>query len=345
MNDFKTTLATRFAEMVDHEAGTPESAPPFVPVLEDDAPDRRSSPGWVLVAAVVVLVAALTWAGLAQVIRLPGPQVAGPPTTSGGSTASADTTAPTTSPSTQASVVGATTTVVGGMSLSLPAGWAVTPQTYTAGSGPAPGSTVWCIDPMAAKGSCTIFLTSAGTASGNALDVDTEGGWLSNPEFCTGAPLSDKLDAADVRSFGGRSAEYRAWTHTCTNKVIHVEQYEVAYAPAWILYSELADSTVSSVMAFIAQQSVLPPQTLPIRLADKGYVRSVSSTTAGYVITLDRVYVDPSSSTGEINNASATYEYTVPKAALSAGAAPKVGDRVYLVSNGTTVTSYLVTPR
>jgi hypothetical protein len=232
------------------------------------------------------------------------------------------------------------------MSLSLPAGWAVTPQTYTAGSGPAPGSTVWCIDPVTAKGSCTIFLTSAGTASGNALDVDTEGGWLSNPAFCSGPPVSAKLDVADVRSFGGHSAEYRVWTHTCTNTVIHVEQYEVAYAPAWILYSELADSTVSSVMASVALQSVLPPQTLPVRLADKGYVRSVSSTTAGYVITLDRIYLDPSSPTGEINQASTTYKYTVPKDALSAsgasGAAPKVGDRAYLVSNGTIVTSYMV---
>jgi hypothetical protein len=232
------------------------------------------------------------------------------------------------------------------MSLSLPAGWTVVPQTYTPGSGPAPGSSVWCIDPVTAEGACTIVLTSAGTASGNGLDVDIEGGWLSNPAFCTGPPISSTLDVADVRSFGGRSAEYRVWTLTCTHTVIHVKQYEIAYAPAWILYSELADSTVSTVMASIAQQSVLQPQTLPVRLADKGYVRSVSSTTSGYVITLDRIYLDPSSPTGEINQASTTYGYTVPKDALSAngasGAAPKVGDRAYLVSNGTAVTSYTV---
>lgn len=355
MNDFETRLAARFAALVDHEAGAPDSAPPFVPVLEDEAPDRRSRTRVFLVAAVVVVVAALTWAGLSQVIRLPGPQVAGPPTPSAGTTATAVSTAPSTSASAQttSSVAGASTTVVGGMTLSLPAGWTVTPQTYSGGSGPIPGSTVWCIDPVTAKGSCTISLTSAGQATGNPLDVDVEGGWSSNPSYCSAdvrqGQATHTLDVADVRSFGGRSAEYRKWTHTCTaTQVVQAEMYEVAYAPAWILFSEHADSYVSAVMAWVAQHSTLPVQTLPLRLQDLGYVRSVHASVSAYIVTLDRVYASAYSTAGEINNSSTTYEYTIPALLVDAAgkqiAAPKVGDRAFIVTNGSAVTGYSVRP-
>ena len=346
MNDFETRLAARFSDLVDHETGAPESAPPFVPVIQDDAPDRRSSLRWVLVAAVVLLVAAITVAGLSQVIRVPAPQVAGPPTPS------AAVESPTSGASSPAP--SATTMVVGGMTLSLPAGWIVTPQTYIPGGGPMPGSTVWCIDPATATGACTISLTSAGLAAANPLDVDVEGGWSSNPAYCTGDPqkyahATHSLDVADVRSFGGRSAEYRVWTHACTpTEVIHVEMYDVAYAPAWILFSDLADSDVSAAMAWVAQQSVLPAQTLPLRLQDRGYVRSVRTVGTSYVITLDRVYADVYATPAEINNAQTTYEYSIPVSLSDAAgtrvAAPKVGDRAFIVTNGSAVTSYSVQP-
>jgi hypothetical protein len=337
MNDFETRLANRMADLVDHEAGAPESAPPFLPVLDQGTPDRRRPVAWLLVAAAVVLVAAMGVAGFLQFGKAAGPQVAGPPT-------------PTSEPST--SPAGVVPTVVGGMTLSLPAGWVVTSKTYTTGNGPMPGSTVWCIDPVTAKGSCTISLTSAGASSN--LDVDIEGGYLSNPEYCFGDPTYVKtnhtLDAADVRLFGGRSAEYRAWTHTCTNPatVIHVEMYEVAYAPAWILYSELADTYVSAVMNWVAQHSVLPAQTRPLRLQDLGYLRSVKTVGTNYVIALDRVYSNPSSTAGEINNASTTYEYAIPVSLTDVNgtkiAAPTVGDRVLIATNGFSVTSYQTQP-
>ena len=228
----------------------------------------------------------------------------------------------------------------------------VRPQTYTGGNGPAAGSTVWCIDPDTATGACTISLTSAGASSD--LDVDIEGGYRSNPEYCSGDPAYVKtnhtLDIADVRMFGGRSAEFRAWTHTCTtpHTVIHIQMYEVAYAPAWILYSELADTTVSGVMSWIDQHSVLPSQTNPLRLEDLGYVRSVRTSGTNYVIGLDRVYASPDSPTGEVNNASTTYEYAVPVALTDGGgrriATPTVGDRVRIATNGFTVTSYTTQP-
>ena len=343
MNDFETKLAARFSDLVDHEAGAPESAPPFVPILADDAPRRRSSVRWFLVAAAVVLVAALTVAGLSRVIRTPAPQVAAPPTPSAAAT----------SPEASTSAAAATTTVVGGMTVSVPAGWTITPQTYIPGGGPMPGSTVWCIDPVTATGSCTISLTSAGLAAANPLDVDVEGGWLSNPSYCTGdakyAQATHKLDIADVRTFGGRSAEYRAWTHTCTaTEVVHVEMYEVAYAPAWILFSDQADSYVSAVMGWVAQHSMLPAQTLPLRLQDLGYVRSVKTVGTSYVIALDRVYANVYATPAEINNAATTYEYTLPVSFTDAGGtritAPKVGDRVFLTTNGSAVTSYSVQP-
>lgn len=341
MTDFETLLAHRVNDLVDHDAGTPQSAPAFVPTEEEDRGRRPSWTRWALAAAAIVLVAGLTWAGLSRMVFTQGPSLAGPPTPSGA------TSSPSTSPSVLSSTAvdspgpattRPTTDVVGEMTLVLPSGWVVREMVYPKGTAAAPGATEWCIDPAGSADTCTIYLTSAGNAAGNPLDVDIEGGWSSNPDFCGDGRVSESLDVADVRSFGGRSAEYRVWTHTCKTTVVHVEQYEVAYAPAWILYSEVADSRVSAAMSQIAQKSTLPAQSLPVRLADKGYIRSIRSTAAGYVIALDRIYTDPSQPSGAINNASTTYEYTVPKALLSR--VPIIGDRVGIVTNGSTVTAF-----
>lgn len=355
MTQFDTRLADRLNELVDHEAGPrPRTVPVFEPSDDDVAP-RRSSNRWILSAAVFVLVASLTWAGLSRVMVRPGPAVGAPqspgqqhttapaPVTvsaappSGATTASSAASIPPTS----------TATLLAGMTLRVPSGWVITNPTYEPGSGPL-AETVWCLDPESVAGSCTISLSLAGVASKNAIDVDTEGGWMSNPSFCAAeretspASVSSRLDIADVQIFGGREAEHRRWTHTCSaTKVIHVEQYEVAYAPSWILYSELADAMVSSVMASMAASSTLPAQTLPVRLVDKGYVRSVRTTATSYILTIDRYYTDPTSAAGEINNVATTYEYTVAKAVLTK--MPTIGDRVVLYGNGRAMTGgYIV---
>ncbi len=347
MTDFETLLADRMNDLVDHEAGLPATVPLFVPTDEVRTIDH-SRPSWTrsgLVAAVLVLVAGLSWAGLTRLISTQGPSVAGPPTPTSVASTGPSVVTTTVVDSPGPATTRPTTTLVGGMTLVLPAGWTVSEMVNPPGTSGAPWSTAWCIHPADVRGTCTIQLTAAEIAAGNPIDVDIEGGWLSNPEYCfderTTSPtrVKDSLDVADVRSFGGREAEHRAWTHTCSSsKVIHVEQYEIAYAPTWILFSELADSTVSAVMAQIATQSTLPPQTLPLRLADRGYVRSVRSTTTGFVIALDRIYLDPSAPSGEINKASTTYEYTVPKALLPK--VPSLGDRVGIVTNGSVVTDF-----
>lgn len=352
MTDFETLLAARLTDLVDHDAGTPHAAPLFVPTDEadDDGGQNSSLTRWVLAAAALLVVAGLTWATISIVAPRSGPAIAGPSGTAIPSTPAATSSAPTSPSATTSSPASSPVTVVlNGMKLVVPQGWAVGAQQ----SSGTLADLTWCLDPTPASGRCTILLQSAGVAQRNALDPDIEGGWLSNPSYCNAertanpAGTKDSLDLADVRAFGGREAEHRVWTHTCnTTKVIHVEQYEVVSAPSWILTSDYADSTVSAVMAQIAQTSALPAQTLPVRLADKGYVRSVTKNASGYVITLDRIYSDPTSPSGEINKAATTYTYTVPSAALSsqggAGAPPIVGDKVYLASDGTTVTSYSV---
>ena len=333
MNDFEANLAERLNDLVDHEAGGSQGAPPFVPLLGNDKDHRRSTTTWVLVAAVVFLVAAMTWAGLTRVVGLPGPQVAGPSTKPSSDLPSASQ-APSGSSAPSAPVNGSIT-LTDGTTLVLPSGWVVSDATYGPHQGPL-ADKVWCIDPEAAKGSCTISLSSAGVASKNPLDVDIEGGWSSNPSLCINEPPTSTLDVADVRTFGGRNAEHRVWTE-CTTNIVHVEQYEVAYAPASILYSERADGTVSAVMASIAQRSQLPPQTFPLRLMDRGYVRSVKSTAAGVVLTLNRLYLDPSQPSGAIAT-SVTTEYMMPTN-VTTTQIPILGDRIALVTNGTVVTA------
>lgn len=347
MTDFETMLAGRVTDLVDHEAGSPRTAPAFIPTEDHDRERRPVWTRWALAAAVIALVAGLTWAGLTRMVVTQGPSVAGPPS----GTASALSPSPSVLSSTAVDSPGPaatqpTTTVVGDMTLVLPAGWVVAEMVYPKGTSGVPGATEWCIDPSGARDTCTIHLTAARAAAGNPLDVDIEGGWLSNPSYCfderatNPKGVKETLDVADVQPFGGRESEHRVWTHTCSaSKVIHVEQYEVAYAPAWILFSELADSTVSATMREIAQKSTLPAQTLPVRLTDRGHVRSIRATSAGYVIALDRIYLDPSEPSGEINNASVTYEYTVPKALLLTKV-PIVGDRVGIVTNGSIVTDF-----
>lgn len=349
MTDFETLLAARLTDLVDHDAGTPKAAPLFVPTDEPEADEDRSPSWtrWVLAAAAFLVVAGLTWATISAVAPRGGPAIAGPsgtvapstPAVSAPASAAASTSAPASAP---------VTVALDSATLVVPQGWTVGEQQS---SGTLADAT-WCLDPASTPGRCTILLQSAGVAQRNALDPDTEGGWLSNPSYCSAEqaanpPVKFSLDLADVRSFGGREAEHRVWTHTCSaTKVIHVEQYEVVSAPGWIMTSDYAEAGVSAVMAEIARASILPAQTLPVRLADKGYVRSVTKNASGYVITLDRIYSDPTSPSGEINKASTTYTYTVPTAALisqgGAGAPPVVGDRVYLASNGSTVTSYSI---
>lgn len=339
MTDFEKAFATRLQDAVDAETDR-VPMPRFVPPTERSAEivpldSRRRRTAW-LVAAAAVAVVALSAAGILSTKYLSGSQgvPAGPVTTP----AVAPTSSAPSGPTERATAT--STAALAGANLYIPLGWVVTQADATNSA----ADHVWCFDPAGQSGQCTVTLSEVepATAAQNGLDVDTQGGWLSNPSFCSApdVPGPDSLDVADIRPLGGRDAEHRVWTLGCSGRTIHVEQYEVAYAPAWILYSQLADSTVSAAMATIAQNSTLTPQTLPLRLTDYGDVVSEKTTTTGLDITIARQYVDPSQPSGVID-AHATASYTVPSSVLGQSS-PTVNGRVRITTDGTAVTQLAI---
>lgn len=330
MTDFETLLAERFNNLVDHETGAAESAPPFVRTPELDE-DRRSWSRWGLVAAVVILVAGLTWASISAVTGRTGPQIAGPPTTDTPTTSASSSPAGPTAP-----VSGAAN--AGGSTLVIPTGWLIAPHS---GIWRDLGRH-WCIDRVGSEGQCAIRLDAVDPEENYNVMVEAEGGTGHVDTPRCSSPKTERvvMDVADVRPFGGREAEHRVWTHTCDQvAVATLEQYVVDYSPVWVLSSEKADRTVSQVMASIAAASTLEPQALPLRIYDQGIVKSMRTTQAGLVVTIDRVY---GTGPGDfVNKASTTYEYTLP-AALIAQAYPTVtlGCVVQIFTDGKDVASY-----
>lgn len=210
----------------------------------------------------------------------------------------------------------------------------------------------WCIQPTSdpvrtARDSSDCPITFSNVPSGSnapALSVDTAGGLASNPEYCGVGGVGSTftlLDYAD-RTLGNRTADYRRWLYHCKDGTQwQIEQYVADNAPGYILFSEHADATVHDVMASIAESAQLPAISAPLRLSDYGIIRGFGQEAGGYRIALDRV-ID--GSTGTINNNPTIYPYDVPASAVPTGQTLKLGDRVELTTDGTTVTSFSIYP-
>jgi hypothetical protein len=117
-----------------------------------------------------------------------------------------------------------------GVTLALPADWTVKDQVLPAGS--TPNATTVC---LGAGTDCTVTLATP-VPGGYPMDVDSEGGFISDPMHCSGEPLTLKLtDYAEV-PFGGRASDYRFWTWTCPDGTSHqVAQYVVASPTGYVL--------------------------------------------------------------------------------------------------------------
>jgi hypothetical protein len=240
---------------------------------------------------------------------------------------------------------------LGGASLTLPFGWVA--RNYSlyqqAGEGTL-AARQWCLTPSQLPastklGACPLTLgTIDRTANRNPVDVDTEGGWSSNPSACsegvypTGTRFSE---ATGDRTFGGRAADWRRWTYTCANGTQHlVEQYVVASGPGFILASDQASTKVHDAMTEITTHSTLPPRTSALRYMDRGYIRSIKRTSAGVQIRLDRAVRTPHRI---LNTNPATYPYLIPTRMFNQ-AHLVVGSLGSLFTNGTTVTQIYKTP-
>ena len=232
---------------------------------------------------------------------------------------------------------------MGGARLSLPSGWvaeAIVPQAPSQLRMP-----TWCLMPKPGPApdsqdaaACAISLAAAPTGSGSSgLSVDTPGGMVGNPEFCSPqlAGTRSLLDYADT-TFGTRPADYRRWLFECADGTHwSVEQYVADNAPGYVLSSSHATAAVHDIMKRIAGTAQLPAISRPLRLSDFGYVRSVSQSGDTYHVQLDRVV---QGIPDVINNNPQTYGYDVPASALLAGKVPKVGALAQLQTNGVAVT-------
>ena len=306
-------LETRLRAALRAQATQSVPDPRYPPLIEwpESATRRAPRPPWLmpLVAAASVvaitagIVAMQTWGrtGAQAPAASTAPSVAPP---SPPSAPSASTLPTGTSASTPA------TTAVHqllGVRVALPTGWVVKDLVLPGGGSPI-GTTV-CLGPGA---ECVVTLARL-EPTRNPVDVETEGGYLSNPAYCDAADGPQKRvlnEAADV-ALGGRTADYRFWTWTCGDRKVHdIAQYVVAEPGG-------------------------------VRLYDQGLVRSIVAAGDGYDLSIDRTV---GSSVNEWTNSNpATYAYHLSTSVLPQGApVPAKGSPVQLFSDGVKVTQLVI---
>lgn len=185
---------------------------------------------------------------------------------------------------------------------------------------------------------------ASAAANGLAVDVDAQGFGMGDPPqyLCTMHPLtvSSVSEQYGDRTLGGRGADWRHWDRSCaaTGRSWHIEQWVVDTDPAWTMFTDAATSSTSAAMVYVAQHSVLAPQARPLRLSDRGIVRSAHRTAGGMLIQLDRIALIAGATRGGPTNVNpATYPYTVP-IALWRSSKLKVGDEAHLVTDGYEIT-------
>jgi hypothetical protein len=369
VNDDDNELARLLNDQVDERLGRKRPAPPFDAARAATAPGRRGRPSWLLPLIAAACVAAvggtvgatrlLADHGPAPATHPPAPTVTTGPSPVPSSVAPSPTAPATASAPASASAPKRTSAPLpskdsgpepfdvrlGEARLVLPAGWVARDlQQYAAPetSFVVPG---WCLTPSAVAvstqaGACPIILFAAGIAQ--ELDVDTPGGFSANPEYCNqGHEIDRESEQTGDKQFGGRTADWRHWIISCqSGRGYDIEQYVVATASAYILYSSHADGRYHRALTEIAAQAQLPAQQLPSRLMDRGIVRGLTRTGDSYRLRLDRVVERYG---GRENVNPKTYDYIVP-AEILAKSRVRVGSRIFLATDGLSVTQLYIAP-
>ena len=373
-NNFEDRLKTLLNERVDAQTGPRTGAPEFDRARVTAAPAKRVRWLFPLAAAACVVLAAagtvtatqllgqdhhthpgVTQTPTAPTLSPPTGTPTGTPTTTTTTTVpparptSTHATAPSSRPASSTASADTTRSVrLGGASIALPTGWVSRPLQDYFSDGGSPVFPGWCLTPSSTRVStdadaCPVALTQV-QVGGNPLDVDTISGLASDPHPCGQGPSTQDESYAD-RTLGGRAADWRRWTVHCssTGQTIRYEQYVVPTVPGWILYSGHATDAIDAAMTRIASGSTLPADDGQVRLMDRGYIRSITSTSKGVRITLDRVVRENGR---YVNRSRRTYTYEIATSVFAPGAAtpPTVGSLVYLSSNGSRVTDIYVEP-
>jgi hypothetical protein len=101
----------------------------------------------------------------------------------------------------------------------------------------------------------------------------------------------------------------------------------------------MSNARIHAAMTEIVEYSLLPRQSDPLRLMDRGIVRSTDRGADGDVVTIDRVVLSADQANGVINYNPTTYRYLVPTS-LYDNAQVSVGDRVKLETDGVQVLQF-----
>ena len=346
-------IETRLRAALQAQATTDVPDTRFPPPIEwpETTARRAPRPPWLMPLAAAASVVAIT-AGIVATQTWGRSGAQAPAATTGvttgvstGASSSAPTSAPATSaPATTVASSGTAKASVSGMqtvqapglpgvTLAIPPNWTTSPFSREASS-PVIGAKL-CVG--GANG-CPIEVIKLDPAEAR-INIEFEGGILSDPAYCDAAdgPFTRVLKDARVDTFGGRPADYRYWVWTCGNGAVHeIAQYAVAAPAGYVLFSESANADMRAVMSDIAAESTLPAARAGgVRLCDQGAVKSVTPTSGGLTIELQR-------SVGSHNSqwtwpSTSTYRYFIPTAAIPKTTHPftvQVDDWVMLYSNG-----------
>lgn len=347
MNDIDNEIQRLLNEQVDAELGPRRSPPPFLVPGAAERADRRwfgaDGARWALpllaaacVAAVVGAIAVGTTGLLADHKNAPA--------------ASSPVPSPTPHTTTEPNHLTYQTYAIGGATLAVPEGWTVgAPHDAEYGMS-------WClfprgVDPATSANPCPISFqtliqptrSTPGAQPYTWLDVDREGFGIGDPpQYCTPQQPTVREQTGD-RTFGGRAADWRLFDRTCpSGQTFESEQYVVATNPGYALFAAGSNLQLHSAMNEIVEYSQLPRQSDPLRLMDRGLVKSTDRGADGVVVTIDRVALSDDANApadGVINYNPTTYRYLVPTSVYDA-AHVSVGDQVKLETDGLRVLQF-----
>jgi hypothetical protein len=316
MTDLETYVKTRLNEQLDAELGARRAAPPFRPPQRDR--QRWTRP--LLIAACVLAVAA-TALGIAL---------------SGGNGTHRQRPAHSKTPTPQSH---RHPVQLGAAKIVLPGGWTAVPAArwHQTGESSVFGPDDWCLQPTSAPvrrtGICHLEFTAVDHTRNQFVPPWQRAVYGDPPQYCAPHAITsrDETQQSGVRTFGGRVAGWRQWRYACTATDTHiVEQYVVPTGPAFILFSDDATNARQAVFNTVAKYSTLPKQTSRLPIGDSGTVTAVQHVGNRLRITLRRT----DTSTGSAR----TVTYTVTSKMYRHGYSPRIGDKVYVDTTGTTVT-------
>jgi len=191
------------------------------------------------------------------------------------------------------------------MSLRLPVGW------YEAGVSSRYGRTEVCLSDAQAGAPCDLRVVVLDQMQ-SGLSVDNYGGLFAREMGCRPVTAEEITTSYTVRTVGGRSADYRAFTQTCQREY-HLEQWTIPTWPAiQIASTDEQPEIAADVHAIVASASFSEPDS-GHRVIDHGLLAGHSVNNDRTHLALNRtVWVAGGPNNGhDVDGNPTTYDYTL----------------------------------